>query len=53
VIGGRVIALREGSIILITIVVAIYFSANTSTFFTGGNCRTSPRSRSSRRARCS
>jgi simple sugar transport system permease protein len=39
-IGGRVIALREGSIILITIVVAIYFSANTSTFFTGGNFET-------------
>jgi simple sugar transport system permease protein len=40
VIGGRVIALREGSIILITIVVAIYFSANTSTFFTGANFET-------------
>jgi simple sugar transport system permease protein len=39
-IGGRVIALREGSIIVIAIVTAIYFSANTSTFFTGENFKT-------------
>jgi simple sugar transport system permease protein len=39
-IGERVISLREGSIIIITIVVAIYFSANTSTFFTKGNFET-------------
>jgi simple sugar transport system permease protein len=39
-IGGRVITLREGSIIVITIVTAIYFSANTSTFFTGENFKT-------------
>jgi simple sugar transport system permease protein len=36
----RLIALREGSIIVVTIVVAIYFSANTSTFFTGSNFKT-------------
>jgi simple sugar transport system permease protein len=39
-IGSRIVALREGSIILITIIVAVYFSANTSTFFTGGNFET-------------
>lgn len=37
---NRMIALREGSIIVVTIVVAIYFSANTSTFFTGANFKT-------------
>jgi simple sugar transport system permease protein len=37
---NRVIALREGSIIVVTIVVAIYFSANTSTFLTGANFKT-------------
>jgi simple sugar transport system permease protein len=36
----RVISLREGSIIVVTIVTAIYFSANTSSFFTGGNFET-------------
>jgi simple sugar transport system permease protein len=36
----RLIALREGSIIVVTIVVAIYFSVNTSTFFTGSNFKT-------------
>ncbi len=36
----RLISLREGSIIVVTIIVAIYFSANTSTFFTGGNFET-------------
>ena len=39
-IGSRVVALREGSIIVITLVVAIYFSANTSNFLTGGNLET-------------
>jgi simple sugar transport system permease protein len=39
-IGARLIALREGSIIVITLVVAIYFSANTSNFLTGGNFET-------------
>ncbi|HEV2980942.1 MAG TPA: ABC transporter permease [Solirubrobacteraceae bacterium] len=39
-VGGRLIALREGSIIVVTIIVAIYFSANTSTFFTGANFET-------------
>ena len=34
------LSLREGSIIVVTIVVAIYFSANTSTFFTGENFKT-------------
>jgi simple sugar transport system permease protein len=37
---GRVTALREGSIIVVTIVTAIYFSANTSSFFTGDNFKT-------------
>jgi simple sugar transport system permease protein len=36
----RVLSLREGSIIVVTIIVAIYFSANTSTFFTGENFKT-------------
>ncbi len=36
----RLISLREGSIIVVTIIVAIYFSANTSTFFTGTNFET-------------
>jgi simple sugar transport system permease protein len=39
-IGLRVIALREGSIIVITLVTAIYFSANTSTFLTAENFET-------------
>jgi simple sugar transport system permease protein len=39
-VAGRLISLREGSIIVVTIIVAIYFSANTSTFFTGANFET-------------
>jgi simple sugar transport system permease protein len=39
-IGTRLIALREGSIIVITIIVAIYFSANTESFFSKGNFET-------------
>ena len=39
-IASRLISLREGSIIVVTIVVAVYFSANTSTFFTGSNFKT-------------
>jgi simple sugar transport system permease protein len=39
-VGNRLIALREGSIIVVTIIVAIYFSVNTSTFFTGANFKT-------------
>jgi simple sugar transport system permease protein len=39
-IGSRLVALREGSIIVITLVVAIYFSVNTSNFLTGGNLET-------------
>jgi simple sugar transport system permease protein len=38
--GARLISLREGSIIVITIVAAIYFSSNTSSFFTGDNFKT-------------
>jgi simple sugar transport system permease protein len=34
---GRVLALREGSIIIVTLVTAIYFAINTSTFLTGSN----------------
>jgi simple sugar transport system permease protein len=37
---NRVIALREGSIIVVTLVTAIYFAANTSSFFTGANFET-------------
>jgi simple sugar transport system permease protein len=37
---NRAIALREGSIIVVTIIVAVYFSVNTSTFFTGSNFKT-------------
>jgi simple sugar transport system permease protein len=36
----RLISLREGSIIVVTIVVGIYFAANTSTFFTSTNFKT-------------
>jgi simple sugar transport system permease protein len=37
---NRLVALREGSIIVVTIIVAVYFSVNTSTFFTGSNFKT-------------
>jgi simple sugar transport system permease protein len=36
----RAIAMREGSIIVVTIIAAVYFSVNTSTFFTGSNFKT-------------
>jgi simple sugar transport system permease protein len=36
----KIVSLREGSIIVVTIVTAIYFSANTSSFFTGANFET-------------
>jgi simple sugar transport system permease protein len=39
-VGTRIVALREGSIIVIALVTAIYFSANTSTFLTGENFET-------------
>jgi simple sugar transport system permease protein len=39
-VGNRLVALREGSIIVVTIIVAVYFSVNTSTFFTGANFET-------------
>jgi simple sugar transport system permease protein len=37
---NRMIALREGSIIVVTIIVAIYFSANTNSFFGTENFKT-------------
>jgi len=37
---NRVIALREGSIIVVTLITAIYFGTNTSSFFTGANFET-------------
>lgn len=36
----RVVGLREGSIIVVAVVTAIYFSLNTSSFFTGANLKT-------------
>jgi len=36
----RLLSLREGSIIVVAIVVAVYFSINTSTFLTGENFKT-------------
>ena len=36
----RILSLREGSIIVVTLVTAIYFAANTSSFFTGANFKT-------------
>jgi simple sugar transport system permease protein len=39
-IAERAFALREGSIIVVTILVAIYFAANTSAFFTSANFKT-------------
>jgi simple sugar transport system permease protein len=36
----RVLSLREGSIIVVTIIVAVYFSVNTSSFLTGSNFKT-------------
>ncbi len=36
----RIIALREGSIIVVTLIVAIYFSVNTGAFFTSANFKT-------------
>jgi simple sugar transport system permease protein len=36
----RVLSLREGSIIVVTLLVAIYFSANTSTFLTSSSFKT-------------
>lgn len=34
---ARVLSLREGSIVVVTLVTAIYFAVNTSTFLTGSN----------------
>jgi simple sugar transport system permease protein len=36
----RILGLREGSIIVVTLVVAIYFAVNTSSFFTAANFKT-------------
>ncbi len=36
----RVLALREGSIIVVTVIVAIYFALNTESFFTSANFKT-------------
>jgi simple sugar transport system permease protein len=36
----RVLGLREGSIIVVTLLVAVYFSVQTSTFLTGANFKT-------------
>jgi len=36
----RALSLREGSIIVVTLLVAIYFAVETSTFLTGGNFKT-------------
>jgi simple sugar transport system permease protein len=36
----RILSLREGSIIVVTLVTAIYFAANTSSFSTGANFKT-------------
>jgi simple sugar transport system permease protein len=36
----RFLTLREGSIIVVTIIVALYFAASTETFFTEGNFKT-------------
>ncbi len=36
----RALSLREGSIIVVTLIVAIYFSVNTNTFLTGDNFKT-------------
>jgi simple sugar transport system permease protein len=36
----RLLALREGSIIVVTLIVAIYFALNTSSFFTTANFKT-------------
>ena len=37
---ARVLSLREGSIIVVTIVTAVYFSLQTSSFLTGANFKT-------------
>jgi len=39
-LGRRFLTLREGSIIVVTIVAAVYFSVNVSQFATGGNFKT-------------
>jgi simple sugar transport system permease protein len=37
---GQVVALREGSIIVVTLITAVYFAINTSSFLTGTNFKT-------------
>ena len=36
----RFLTLREGSIIVVTVIAVIYFSSSTSAFFTGANFKT-------------
>src|SRR4029077_1462966 len=36
----RILSLREGSIIVVTVIVAIYFAVNTSSFLTSANFKT-------------
>jgi simple sugar transport system permease protein len=40
VLRERILSLREGSIIVVTIIVAVYFALNTSSFFTSANFKT-------------
>jgi len=37
---SRVLALREGSIVVVTVIVGLYFALNTSSFFTSANFKT-------------
>jgi simple sugar transport system permease protein len=39
-VGSRLLSLREGGIIVVTIIVALYFGLKTKAFFTGGNFKT-------------
>lgn len=39
-VAKRLLTLREGSIVVVTILVAIYFAVNTGSFFTSGNVKT-------------
>ncbi len=53
---GRFLTLREGSIVVVTVLAVVYFASSNDQFFTARElrrrcCRTSRRSRSSRRAR--
>jgi simple sugar transport system permease protein len=39
-VAERLLSLREGSIIIVAVIAAVYFSINTSTFLTGANFKT-------------